>query len=408
MMCDAIDGRPTLGYCTNVHAGTTLEQTLANLETHALAVKASVSPDAPMGVGLWLSASVARELIDTQQIELLRKFLDVHGLVAHTLNGFPFGDFHQRVVKHDVYQPDWRQQARFDYTLDLVHILSQLLPDGMTGSISTLPLGWPSLMRDDGDIETAKRNAAARLLDLVHQLARVELDTGKLIHVDLEPEPGCLLSTSTDVVDFFNRYLLDNPDERSVREYLRICHDVCHAAVMFEDQGEALRRYTQAGLKVGKVQVSSAVRVDFDAMDETTREQAMHELRGFAEDRYLHQTAVRSDDGQVRFYDDLGEAMKREGGKDQDVHGVTPWASPGGEWRVHFHVPIYLDEIGTLGTTRGAIERCLPVARAMGVQHFEAETYAWGVLPTALRVERLADGIAKELSWLSKRMTSRT
>ena len=44
------------GYCTNVHAGATLEATRANLERHALEVKAEYSPDRPMGVGLWLSA----------------------------------------------------------------------------------------------------------------------------------------------------------------------------------------------------------------------------------------------------------------------------------------------------------------------------------------------------------------
>lgn len=405
IMCDAPQHPAMLSYCTNVHAGTTFEQTLTQLETHALAVKARVSPDGPIGVGLWLSAAVARELVDTQQVDHLRQFLDAHGLVAHTLNGFPYGDFHQRVVKHDVYQPDWRQQARFDYTLDLVYILSQLLPDGMTGSISTLPVGWPSLMQDAGDREAGRRDAAARLLDLVHQLARAELDTGKLIHVDLEPEPGCLLSTGDDVIDFFNRYLLNNPDEQSVRAYLRICHDVCHAAVMFEEQTNLLRRYEQAGLKVGKVQASSALRVDFDAMDEATRGEAMTQLRGFAEDRYLHQTVVRTDDGRMRFYDDLAAALQEEVG---EAHGVTPWASrrPRGQWRVHFHVPIYLARIGVLETTQAEIEQCLPVARRMGVQHIEAETYAWDVLPGALRVAPLAEGIAKELAWLSARMTT--
>ncbi|MEX0655830.1 MAG: metabolite traffic protein EboE [Phycisphaeraceae bacterium] len=384
---------PMLGYCTNVHAGAGYDQTLANLRDHALPVKAQVSPDQPMGIGLWLSAQAARELIDTQRIDHLRTFLDDHGLVAFTLNGFPFGDFHERVVKHDVYQPDWRQQARLDYTLDLVHILGALLPEGVEGSISTLPLGWPSLMREGGGIEAAERAAAARLLDLVHHLARAELDTGKLIHVALEPEPGCLLDRGDDVIRFFNRHLLDNADEQSVRAYLRICHDVCHAAVMFEDQAALLRRYEQAGLKVGKVQVSSAVRVDFDALDTVGRAEAVQQLRGFAEDRYLHQTMVRRADGEMTFYDDLPEALKRE-------------PEPGGEWRVHFHVPIYLERFGRLETTQSMIDGCLPVARAMGVQHFEAETYAWGVLPPALRVDRLADGIAKELAWLNERMTT--
>ena len=44
------------GYCTNVHAGPDLARTRANLERHTLEVKRLVSPDRPMGVGLWLAA----------------------------------------------------------------------------------------------------------------------------------------------------------------------------------------------------------------------------------------------------------------------------------------------------------------------------------------------------------------
>ena len=41
----------------------TLGETRANLEKHALAVKQRVSPDRPLGVGLWLSAKAAEELL---------------------------------------------------------------------------------------------------------------------------------------------------------------------------------------------------------------------------------------------------------------------------------------------------------------------------------------------------------
>ena len=35
-----------------------------------------------------------------------------------------------------------------------------------------------------------------------------------------------------------------------------------------------------------------------------------------------------------------------------------------------------------------------------GIKHFEAETYAWEVLPEDLQIGELADGIARELAWL--------
>ena len=102
----------SFGYCTNVHAGRTLAETRANLERHALAVKQRFSPDRPMGIGLWLSAKAAAELIAARQEPEFRDWLAERGLVPYTLNGFPYGDFHQEVVKHRVYEPTWWQAER--------------------------------------------------------------------------------------------------------------------------------------------------------------------------------------------------------------------------------------------------------------------------------------------------------
>ena len=62
---------------------------------------------------------------------------------------------------------------------------------------------------------------------------------------------------------------------------------------MFEDQAEMFRRYDEAGIKIGKVQVSNAIRVDFDALSEREKPEALRQLKAFEEDRYLHQTCIR-------------------------------------------------------------------------------------------------------------------
>jgi hypothetical protein len=117
-----------LGYCTNVHAGADLEQTRANLDRHARAVKARVSPHEPLGIGLWLSAAAARTLQQGRELDAFRDWLGEAGLLPYTVNGFPYYDFHQKVVKHQVYLPTWRDPERRDFTLDLVHVLHALLP----------------------------------------------------------------------------------------------------------------------------------------------------------------------------------------------------------------------------------------------------------------------------------------
>jgi hypothetical protein len=192
--------------------------------------------------------------------------------------------------------------------------------------------------------------------------------------------------------------LLPGADERTVLRYIRVCHDACHAAVMFEDQEEAMERYRSAGVEVGKVQVSSAVCAPLDRLAEDQRAAALQQLASFAEDRYLHQTLVRKEaNAELQFYDDLPAALEHHRGR--ETHA--------GQWRVHFHVPIYLERFGLLETSQPQIKDCLQTAiRSPGLIHFEVETYAWSVLPNGLQQPDLAAGVARELHWLAEAFQS--
>lgn len=376
-----------IGYCTNVHAGAGLAATQANLERYALAVKRQFSPSEPMGIGLWLSSAAAEEVVAGRQVESLRDWLADAGLVPFTFNGFPFGDFHQKVVKHLVYLPTWFETARLDYTLRLARIQDAILPAGLEGSISTLPLAWgtPAPSREQ------LTKAAAHLRLAAEGLARIEEECGRLIYLCIEPEPGCVLDTSDDLLWFYGDYLLPGSNEAEVRRHIRVCHDVCHAAVMFEGQADMLRRLSAAGIKVGKVQVSSAVIMPLDKLSPADRLLALAQLSEFHEERYLHQTVIRKSAAAAPvFYEDLHLALESAQGA----------AEPSGEWRTHFHVPVYLERFGLLETSQPQILECLQAAAEFsGVSHFEVETYAWNVLPPELRQIDLADGIAREMEW---------
>jgi hypothetical protein len=378
-----------LGYCTNVHAGANLQQTRANLERYAVEVRKRFRPQGRMGVGLWFSAAAASELEEPGRLEELAAWLDGAGLDPYTLNGFPYGDFHEKVVKHRVYLPTWMDLERLEYSLALSRILHRLLPPGREGSISTLPLAWgkPQLTSEQFAKAAGHLQAAAR------ELAKLESETGRLIHLDIESEPGCALERSEQVVRFFEDYLLSGEEEALVRRHVRVCHDVCHAAVMFEPQREALARYRAAGIAVGKVQISSAVRAAFDERAENERAAAAAQLAAFSEERYLHQTMIRRGAGQSPvFYEDLPLALAQP---------------PEGEWRVHFHVPIFVERFGQLEATQSDILEALEVLLADGKsRHYEVETYAWGVLPAELRQVGLAEGIAMEMEWLEGRVAS--
>ncbi|MEU4537305.1 metabolite traffic protein EboE [Streptosporangium sp. NPDC023825] len=356
-----------LSYCTNVHPAEDLGGIVEQLDTYAVPIRARLGADT-LGLGLWLAAPVAAALAaDPALLAGFRRELDARELEVVTLNGFPYRSFQDPVVKHAVYHPDWTTSDRLAYTLDLANVLAALLPDDAArGSISTLPLAW----RDPWDEDMA-RLAMSRLDELATGLAAVESATGRVIRVAFEPEPGCVVETTGQAV----RALSGVDTDR-----LGVCLDLAHLACAWERPADALRRYAEAGLPVVKVQVSAALESD----DPET-------LREYVEPRFLHQT--RNAAGEAA--DDLDEAFERK----------LP-----GPWRVHYHVPLHVAPQAPLATTAPVLREAL--AELVGgpeplCDHFDVETYTWGVLPPALRPqtpEQLAGGIADELDFARAEM----
>ncbi len=195
-----------LTYCTNIHPGESWPEVRANVERHVVAVKARVCPDAPFGVGLRLSARAAAELRQPHELAAFAAFLKDSGLYVFTINGFPYGAFHEARVKENVYLPDWRDPARARYSACLAEVLAALLPEGMVGSVSTVPGAFRSAAPTSDDAAQIAR----ALVDHAATLVRVLETTGKEITLALEPEPMCLLETSDEAVRFFEERLFDS------------------------------------------------------------------------------------------------------------------------------------------------------------------------------------------------------
>jgi hypothetical protein len=289
--------------------------------------------NAPLGLWLPAGAKVDKGLLKEFQI--------------FTMNGFPYGNFHSQSVKYSVYQPNWCDPRRLEYTLELAELLCDIAcVDEPT--ISTLPLGW-GLSREE--IELAAKN----LTELAQKLAHLP----KRVLICLEPEPGCTLQRASDVVQFFD--LLGD-----AREHIGVCWDTCHHAVMFEPPETVARLYADAQIPVGKMQVSCAP-VLADPRDEPARARFL----AWDEPRYLHQTG----DGET-WCDDLPQAAQ--------TLSVTR------QWRSHFHVPVYERE----GTTQDETLRALKLSPA---KILEVETYTWPLL--SQNEDELIAGICRELEW---------
>ena len=168
------------------------------------------------------------------------------------------------------------------------------------------------------------------------------------MHLDIEPEPDGMLENSDEVVVFFRKYLIPVAKPLLIKElgkshaeatelihrYITVCYDICHFSLAYEEPTDTFSKLDAAGIQIGKIQVSAALKM----LSETADDKAIWEaLAAFDEPTYLHQVTEKSDSG-VRTFQDLPEVLQAK--------------KPFDELRAHFHVPIFLDRFGPLFSTR--------------------------------------------------------
>src|SRR5881397_3413253 len=389
-------GRTILTYCTNVHAIEDLECVLAALARYCAPVRRRLGVRR-LALGLWLSRRSASELLASPDARArLREALETNGLELVTLNGFPYGDFHAERVKEDVYRPDWADVRRHHYTLDLAHILCELLPaDVEEGTISTLPLTYAPAARASSTAECA--TILAHLAVDLHRLAERD---GRLVRVCLEPEPDCIVETSDQAIAFFHDHLRPavrrrGVDPAIVDRHLGLCLDACHQAVEFEDPATAWRKIAAAGIRVGKVQLSCALEVPAEA---SSRVEAR--LRPFDEIRFLHQVRRRDRGGVIEGWTDLAPAL-----------AAGERCAERADWRVHFHAPLHWEPEGhgLRTTSQELLALIARVAATRPLPHLEVETYTWSVLPETIRPRddaTLVEGIAREIEFAERALAA--
>lgn len=393
-----------LTYCTNIHPGEEWSKVFANLKQYIPVLKAQLSPNKPFGIGLRLANVAANELLHLNTLTEFRCWLSEQDLYVFTLNGFPYGGFHHQVVKDRVYAPDWSKKERLDYTLRLTTILADLLPDGIDGSISTLPLSYKPWFKDQLVQTSVKDAATIHLAQVAAEMVRIRAETGKLLHLGLEPEPDGLIENTAEVVDYFQKHLLPiggaylakhlgiprSTAESYLLEHIRICYDTCHFALEYEEPDLVFKQFKSAGIQIGKIQISAALRVKVPD-DVNQRRQIVERLRPFAESTYLHQVIERDINGNLHHYSDLETALPNF------EHTTSA------EWRIHFHVPIFIHDYQLLQSTQEDIVTVLDLLRTNhACNHLEIETYTWDVLPEGMKLDLLAS-LQREYDWVCEK-----
>jgi hypothetical protein len=392
---DLGNGLGHLTYSTLVHPGDTWDEMWASLTTYVPQVKSRVSPDEPFGVSLRLSAASARTLAsDAERRSELRSFLDDHDLYLYTVNAFPYGPFKGRVVKEDVYEPDWSTEDRARYTMDVADVLAEVTQEGISPSIQTAPLAFKPKVAGPAVVEAFTQ----KVLEVAAQLVRLEQRTGRTVTLGIEPEPYCFLETTDETIAYFEEHLYAGAAASSLaaaagipvseahvalRRHLGIVFDICHQAVEFEDITASLQALVDAGVPIVKLQEAAAIDVP-----EVTAE-VVEALRPYAETVYLTQTIEQRGDELVRYLNV------------QDAFAAWE-ADPGPRrWRIHIHVPVFLDDLGLFRSTRFAIADALRVHRATPISgQLEIETYTWDMLPESLKTGDIVEYVCREVEWV--------
>lgn len=378
-----------LAYCTNVHRGGTWAETLASLERHTLAVRRVVCPEAPYAIGLRLSDAASRELVVPGTLRDFQRWLERNRCYVFTINGFPFGNFHGTRVKEQVCQPDWTSPERLAYTNRLFDILAELVPEGVEGSVSTVPVSFKQFGLGSRELAVARYHLW-RCVDHQEQLTR---RTGRKLHLGLEPEPFGTVENTAEFLAFFGQLESDRPGDLRLREHLGINYDTCHFALQFESPGEALQRLHRRGIRISKIHLSNALRVH-----------PTHEVRAvlpsFDDGVYFHQVIERRADGELVRHADLDQALATSESDGPQFDR---------EWRIHFHIPLHAPETALLGTTVDHLRGTLDVLKQNPrlCSHLEMETYTWEVLPRDLKQARVEDMLVSEYRWTLAELKAR-
>jgi hypothetical protein len=390
-----------LTYSTLVHAGDNWDQMRASVEEFVPKVKRRLGVEGKFGVSLRISGDSQKTLSESAQARFdLKKFLDGEGLYVFTINAFPYGPFKGQRVMERVYEPDWTTNQRVEYTKSIADILVDITDADTSPSIQTAPLAFAPNVSDENYIARFTTSVFEVLAHLYHLEAR----TGRRVKLSIEPEPACYLETTDETVAFFKERMHApagvaelakiaqiplSEAEGAIKRYLGIVFDIGHQSVGFEDIPQSLEKLVNAGIPIFKLQEAAALWVESLSLD------IIPELRRFTDTIYLSQTSLKTAEGIVKYLN-LGEAL--------DAYEANPVPT---EMRTHFHVPVFLEEIGPFKTTRFAVQQALAMHRKQPLSdHLEIETYTWDVLPAELKTGDIVDYVSRELEFVMKELQS--
>ncbi len=356
----------------------------------------AIGDTTPIALGLWLDAGAIEELQSTAEFAKLKSLLKQNNFYVFTVNAFPYGKFHNEPVKDNVYLPNWTSELRRDFTCKVADILSELLPEGVIGSISTLPGGYRKHFERSSSLTKLRLacrtsnyedEIADNLVFTADHLAKIEKNTKKKIILGIEMEPDCIWESVREFCEFRKKYL----QTESAGKYIGVCYDTCHQELLEAVAGTGLALLKSENIPIAKIQLSAALQ----GIIQNNREAVLRELANFADPVYLHQTRFFDKQNKITAsFRDIPEGNVKSDDAERAV--------------IHFHMPLFGTGISeNFSVVKGELEANLAILKKDSYlcSNIEIETYTYNVLPDNIKTETIEEMITKEYRWVLKRFS---
>lgn len=382
-------GSAHLAYCTNIHPAESWTETFRALKEYTLPVRNRlisqklIDPEAAYAIGLRLSAKAAKELSSHDHLKDFKQWLLQENCYVFTINGFPYGEFHNTRVKEQVYRPDWTETERLEYTNQLFDIIAQLCPEDCGGSVSTLPGSFK-------EFKATETLIFQHLYACAEHIATLSEQTQKDLHLGLEPEPLGHFENTEETLSFFKRFHqwahTENKDITILSKHIGVNFDTCHFALEFDSCSDSLEAFQKAGVRISKVHLSNALEIT------PSNQVALTAIEQFNEPTYLHQCMLLQENGNIQRFRDIPEFSE-----------ASPVLSAKDTLRIHFHIPLYQLPNSPLRSTSNDTIATLKYLKnnPMCCSHIEMETYTWEVLPHDLQLP-VVNQLVEEYAWTIK------
>lgn len=383
-------------YCSNIFHEKSTQKLLFKLMEYVSFIRTNLKKK-KFGLGLCLSNNILKNLSKKKNLKYLNEWMQKNNLYISSINGFVYTNFHQKNIKEKIYYPDWSTKKRFNYTKNIIEFIKKNETKINDISISTSPVSFKKWVKKH-DQKYILFYSSISFVKLLKVMIIIKNNTHKHIHLDIEPEPACLIESIKDFIDFYfewvkknANYYLKNTYPRinyHTKQHINLCYDICHFSVNYEKHEDVIKIIKEKKIKIGKVQISSAIEI---ASDKNNLINLKKELKFLTTSQFLHQnTTIDVNNNIVN--------------KNTDIEILLNSNFLNTKTRIHCHMPIYLDTYKEkLNTTQKDTKNALThIMRYLNVKHLELESYTYDMILKKEKFQSILKEYLLLINWIKK------